>query len=100
MRHALRGSAVRAVPNRTRIVAGSGRTVLTGATIPAPIKGWDASSPLANMDPAAAIVLDNWFPEPAYVRLRAGHSEHAGLATAGNDSFTKFTYRWMASMAA
>lgn len=52
------------------------------ATIPAPYKGWDASAPLEAMDPAAAIVLDNFFPEPSYVRVRGGYVEHAsGLGT-------------------
>lgn len=44
----------------------------TGASIPAPVKGWDAVSPLPKMDPACAVVLDNWIPRAGYVEMRAG----------------------------
>lgn len=49
--------------------------VLNGASIPAPIEGWDAVSPLANMKPGRAIVLDNFFPREGYVELRKGWTE-------------------------
>src|SRR5688572_20734002 len=44
---------------------------------PAPVGGWDAISPLANMPENRAIVLDNWFPTPSDVRVRNGHVLHA-----------------------
>lgn len=44
----------------------------SGASIPAPVKGWDAVSPLPKMDPACAVVLDNWIPRAGYVEMRAG----------------------------
>ena len=31
-----------------------------GKSRPAPVRGWDAKSSLAQMKPDAAIVLDNW----------------------------------------
>jgi hypothetical protein len=68
---------------RGRVLQSSRRAILNGRTIPAPYKGWDASSPLENMDPAAAIQLDNWFPEPAFVRFRGGHAIHASGLGAG-----------------
>lgn len=37
-----------------------------------PVGGWDAVSSLAKMPPDRAIVLDNWFPTPADVRVRNG----------------------------
>lgn len=84
MRVALRGSQVRSVPRFSgRMRPGAGQAILDGKTIPAPYKGWDASSPLEDMDPAAAIILDNWFPEPAFVRFRGGHAEHASGLGAG-----------------
>jgi hypothetical protein len=49
----------------------------TGASIPAPVDGWDDSSPLSNMDPKRAVILDNWYPQPGYVELRKGWSEHS-----------------------
>ena len=48
-----------------------------GSSIPAPVGGWDRSSPLAAMDPKRAIVLDNWFPQASYIELRKGHAEHS-----------------------
>lgn len=88
MRRAVRGSGVRSSPYLpTRIVRGAGGGILRPATIPAPYKGWDASSPLENMDPASAVVLDNWFPETQFVRFRAGHRAHAtGLGSGAVES--------------
>lgn len=42
--------------------------------IPAPVGGWDAKSPLANMPPENAITLRNWVSRPGYVELRGGYS--------------------------
>lgn len=41
--------------------------------IPSPTDGWDAISPLADMDPKRAPILDNWVPRPGYVELRPGY---------------------------
>lgn len=46
--------------------------VITKA-VPAPIDGWDAISPLAEMDPKRAPILKNWVPRPGYVELRGGY---------------------------
>jgi len=40
--------------------------------IPSPTDGWDAISPLAEMDPKRAVILNNWVPRPGYVELRGG----------------------------
>lgn len=40
--------------------------------IPAPTDGWDAISPLAEMDPKRAPILKNWVPRPGYVEVRQG----------------------------
>lgn len=40
--------------------------------IPASTKGWLANEAISKMDPAGAVVLDNWFPEPDAIRLRHG----------------------------
>lgn len=42
--------------------------------IPSPTDGWDAISPLAEMDPKRAPILDNWVPRPGYVELRKGYT--------------------------
>ncbi len=50
--------------------------VAKGASIPAPVEGWDAASPIAAMPPKRAVALDNWFPQPGWVELRKGHVVH------------------------
>lgn len=52
--------------------------VSDGKSIPPPVGGWDAISPLAAMEPDRAIVLDNWIPRPGYIEVRRGHKIHAG----------------------
>jgi hypothetical protein len=41
--------------------------------IPAPTDGWDAISPLAEMDPKRAAILVNFVPRPGFVELRGGY---------------------------
>lgn len=55
--------------------------VARGASIPAPVGGWDAISPLAQMKPDRAMVLDNWFPQPGWVELRNGFVPFANTGT-------------------
>jgi hypothetical protein len=45
--------------------------------VPAPTDGWDAISPLAEMDPKRAVILDNWVPRPGFVELRKGYSAYS-----------------------
>ena len=51
-----------------------------GASMPAPVEGWDDESSLADMSPRRAVIMDNWFPQPAYVELRRGWSLHSTTA--------------------
>lgn len=60
--------ALRSNPSRVRKAVGK--------SVPAPVEGWDAVSPLAAMKPTRAIVLDNWFPQPGYVEVRKGMASH------------------------
>lgn len=46
--------------------------------VPSPVEGWDAISPLAEMDPKRAPILNNWIPRPGYVELRGGYIPYAG----------------------
>lgn len=50
-------------------------------TVTAPVGGWNARDPLAEMKPSDAVVLDNWFCTPTELRTRKGYSNWAtGLA--------------------
>lgn len=50
--------------------------------VPAPIKGWDALSPKAAMEPQYATDLVNWVPRTGYVEVRGGYNAWAqGLST-------------------
>lgn len=48
------------------------KRVSIGKAIPAPVGGWDAQSPIANMPPENAVILDNWIPRAGFVETRRG----------------------------
>lgn len=48
--------------------------------IPSPTDGWDAISPLAEMDPKRAVILQNFVCRPGYVELRGGYIYFSILA--------------------
>lgn len=58
-----------------------GVKVSRGASVPAPIEGWDAVSPIAAMSPKRAVKLDNWFPQQNWVEVRKGHIVHCTVST-------------------
>lgn len=66
-----------------RYSRGRGRPtgVARGMSIPAPVGGWDAISPLASMPPENAVELVNWFPQPGYVEVRRGYAEQCDTGT-------------------
>lgn len=45
--------------------------------IPAPVGGWNARDPLAQMPATDAIALENWWPTTEDVRIRSGMESHA-----------------------
>lgn len=53
------------------------RQVSTTDSMPAPIGGWNARDPLADMKETDAILLENWFPTPSDVQFRKGYLAHA-----------------------
>ncbi len=53
--------------------------VAKGSSVPPPIEGWDAMSPVQAMSPKRAITLENWFPQLSWVELRRGSARHARL---------------------
>jgi hypothetical protein len=59
--------------------------------IPSPTDGWDAISPLAEMDPKRAPILKNWVPRPGYVEVRQGYFQW--VPTNSNPVETLMIYR-------
>lgn len=55
--------------------------VSRGISIPSPVQGWDAITPLAEMPPERAIQLDNFFPQAGYIELRRDGIIHADTGT-------------------
>ena len=49
--------------------------------VPAPVKGLNAFDSIAEMDPSDAVILDNWFCYPTDVRVRAGYTDWATVAS-------------------
>lgn len=60
--------------------------------VPAPVGGWDTNSPLSDMKPQFAVVLDNWFPTDGEVILRRGYAEHANIDSATDPVETLMTW--------
>lgn len=46
---------------------------VTTKVIPAPTEGWDAISPLADMSPQRAVIMDNFVPRPGFIETRRGY---------------------------
>lgn len=46
-------------------------------SFPAPVLGWNDRDALADMKPAHAIHLENWFPRTTYCEVRGGRADHA-----------------------
>ncbi len=78
MRRAIGGISARGPGFRVRGVP----TTARGVSIPAPVGGLDAISPLAGMPGTSAVALDNMFPQAGYVEIRKGHARH-NLITGG-----------------
>jgi hypothetical protein len=59
------------------------RAAMGGKQIPASTRGLNLHDGIASMKPADALVLDNWFPEATYLRVRGGRTEYAtGIGSA------------------
>ncbi len=50
-------------------------------SLPAPVGGWNARDPLADMPETDAILLDNWFPDGATVVTRLADEEYSTTTT-------------------
>lgn len=62
------------VPSRRRVISDS-------TSVPPPVEGWDAISPIAAMPIKRAVRLINWFPQTSWVELRRGFIQHADTGT-------------------
>ena len=45
-------------------------------SLPAPVGGWNARDSIAAMPPFDAVIMDNWFPDTDYVKVRKGYTNH------------------------
>lgn len=61
--------------------------------IPAPVAGWNAIDPLADMDPKYAPILINWVPRTSWIELRAGYNAWCQALGANGPVETLMTYR-------
>lgn len=59
-----------------------GRITAQPAPLPIPTGGWNTNAPLTAAPPDSAIVLDNFFPQAAFVELRRGFSQHCDTTSA------------------
>lgn len=87
MRRALAGISARGVRDRFVPTPENAR----GLSIPAPVEGWDAITPIAQMPQTRAVALDNMFPQPGYVEIRKGHKSHC-LTTGASPVETLMAY--------
>jgi hypothetical protein len=55
--------------------------VARGSSIPPPVEGWDAISPIAAMSPKRAVKLINFFPQTSWVEPRKGFRVHCNTGT-------------------
>lgn len=73
-------SAIRRLPKRPK---GIRQPNMSTGQLPAPTLGLNLKDGLASMKPSDALILDNWFPEATYCRIRGGYTSHVtGLGAA------------------
>ncbi len=58
------------------------RVTAQPAPLPIPTGGWNTNAPLTAAPPDSAIVMDNFFPQAAFVELRRGFAEHCDTTNA------------------
>lgn len=73
-------TALQGVSTRSRYIVQPTQEIARGVSIPAPVQGWDAITPLAAMPETCAVTLDNLFPQPGYLEIRKGHALQNTLA--------------------
>jgi hypothetical protein len=74
------------------------QVVAQGVALPAPVGGWDAISPLANMPIDRAVQIDNWVCRPGWIEPRKGSVVHAtGVGSATTPVQTLMAYNSFSS---
>ena len=69
------------------------QVIVQSVPLPAPVGGWDAISPLANMPIDRAVQLDNWIPRPGWIEPRKGSISYAtGLGASNTPVQTLMSY--------
>jgi hypothetical protein len=53
------------------------KRIASVVSMPAPVGGWNAKDPIAQMGPKDAVILDDFFPLTTEVSLRDGSTDHA-----------------------
>lgn len=46
------------------------------SSLPSPVGGWNARDSVAAMAPTDAVIMDNWFPDTDYCKVRNGYTNH------------------------
>lgn len=80
-------TALKRTPRNTNAIAPSGLVT----SQPAPTRGWNARDPLPAMNPADAIILDNYAPGTADVSLRGGSINHATGMTGPGETLINYS---------
>tara|TARA_R110000822_G_scaffold309497_1_gene439255 strand:- start:615 stop:2162 length:1548 start_codon:yes stop_codon:yes gene_type:complete len=66
--------------------------VSQSASVPAPVRGWNAKDSLADMGPDWAITMDNIFPNLTDVELRGGSASHStGNGTGAVETLVEYS---------
>lgn len=76
-----------------KLIRGSGKMLAQVSSFPAPVGGWDAISPIAEMPPNRAYQLDNWTCRPGWLEIRRGmNAWSTGVGGASTSVETLMTY--------
>lgn len=77
------------------------RIVAQGVPLPAPVGGWDAISPLANMPIDRAVQIDNWVCRPGWIEPRKGYVTYStGVGTSTTPVETIMAYNGLTGTSA
>ena len=60
-------------------------------SLPAPVGGWNARDSIAAMPPFDAVIMDNWFPDTDYVKVRKGYTNHVLGITGQVESLMQYS---------
>lgn len=72
----MRAPAPQGIMRQPPVAAGGGGMLSVIKSLPAPVGGWNARDPLAQMKPIDAVKLENWFARVADCVIRGGCADH------------------------